>query len=293
MSVADLHDHLATGLTRVCQCWALERSDGVTFGFTDHDQALSFEGITFQAESGLSAKALASSTGVSVNNTEAVGVLQSDVISEADIEAGRYDDAQVTNWLVQWDNVAARQIRFRGTLGNITRQNGMFEADLRGLTDRLNQPQGRSYLKTSPADLAGLAPDGSIADPAFAVETPLVQIEGGTRLKLAVSAYADGWFSHGVLQVMSGLSAGLTIAIKSDRLGAGLREVTLWQTLGAALSAGDVVRLVAGHDGRAESYKAIFGTLEAFRGFPHIPGDDWMMSVPRSDGSATGGSLQG
>lgn len=291
MSAADLHAHLATGLTRVCQCWALERSDGMTLGFTDHDQALMFEGITFQADSGLSAKALASSTGLSVNNTEAVGVLQSDVIAEEDIEAGRYDNAKVTNWLVQWDNVDARQVQFRGNLGNITRQNGQFEADLRGLTDALNQPHGRSYLKTSPADLAGQNNGSAPTDPAFYVEVPIARVEDGTRLYLPVSGYAEEWFGYGMLQVLSGASEGLSAAIKRDSLGNGLREVTLWEAFPTRLRAGDTVRLVAGHDGRAETYLAIFGDLVNFRGFPHIPGDDWLMSVPRADGSATGGSL--
>ena len=69
MSAADLHAHLATGHTHVCQCWAVERTDGVTLGFTDHDLPLTFDGITFAADSGMSAKALSHTTGLSVDNT--------------------------------------------------------------------------------------------------------------------------------------------------------------------------------------------------------------------------------
>jgi len=35
-----------------------------------------------------------------VDNSEAVGLLQADVITAEDIRAGRYDGAEVRNWLV-------------------------------------------------------------------------------------------------------------------------------------------------------------------------------------------------
>lgn len=101
MTVATLNTHLQTGATHVCSCWAVTRRDGVVFGFTDHDTALAFDDIAFTPDSGLSAKAITSTTGLSVNNTEALGVLGADTITDADIEAGRFDGAAVTTWLVR------------------------------------------------------------------------------------------------------------------------------------------------------------------------------------------------
>jgi len=293
MSVQDLHDHLATGLTRVCQCWALERTDGVTFGFTDHDQPLVFDGVTFAADSGLSAKALSSSTGLSVNNSEAVGLLQSDVISDADIEAGRYDNAVVTNWLVQWDNVDARQIKFRGQIGDITRQNGSFEAELRGLTDLLNQPQGRSYLKTCSAVLGDTSCRLDLDDPLYRVEATVTDVASDGVVQLGVGGYAEGWFSHGTLRVLDGAASGLHAAIKKDVLLDGLRHIVLWEPLKAALADGDQIELTAGCDKRAATCREKFSNFLNYQGFPHIPGDDWMMSVPRASTDANGGSLNG
>lgn len=293
MSVQDLHDHLSTGLTRVCQCWALERLDGVTYGFTDHDRPLTFDGITFAADSGLSAKALSSSTGMSVNNTEAVGLLQSDVISDADIAAGRYDNAKVTNWLVQWDNVEARQIKFRGSIGEITRRNGSFEAELRGLTDALNQPQGRSFLKTCSAVLGDVACKVNLDDPAYRVEIAVTEVGSNGVLRLGVGGYADGWFSHGTLYVLDGDAKGLHGAIKIDQQTDGVRQIVLWEPIKATLKPGDRVRLTAGCDKRGATCREKFANFVNFQGFPHIPGDDWLMSVPRASSSADGGSLNG
>ncbi len=140
MSTADLHAHLQTGTTHTCLCWSVTRRDGVAFGFTDHDRSLTFDRMVFQPQGGMTARALASSVGLSVNNTAALGVLSGDAITEVDILAGRYDGAAVVTWRVQWDDVCARQVQFRGTMGEITRGAGGFEAALHGLTDALNQP---------------------------------------------------------------------------------------------------------------------------------------------------------
>ena len=52
---AEFRAHTAEGITTLCRAWAIRRMDGVTFGFTDHDQDLAFDGITFKADTVLSA----------------------------------------------------------------------------------------------------------------------------------------------------------------------------------------------------------------------------------------------
>lgn len=291
MSSAALHAHLASGHTHVCQCWAITRSDGVTLGFTDHDRQLEFDGIIFLANSGMSAKALASTSGLSVNNTEAVGMLTADSITETDIAAGRYDAAEVVVWLVQWDNVQARQIRFRGAIGEITRAGGAFQADLRGLTDALNQPQGRSFLRTCSAVLGDMSCKVSLDDPLYVGFATVDRIGDGQDFDLATQTFNDRWFEGGILEVTSGAAAGLRAAVKHDRVSGLRRKVLLWQAISVPLAVGDTLRLIAGCDKRAETCREKFDNLLNFQGFPHIPGDDWLMSVPRTDKDNSGGSL--
>ena len=293
MSAADLNDHLQSGLTHVCQCWAVTRTDGVVLGFTDHDMALTFDGISFEADSGMTAKALSNTTGLSVDNTEAVGLLSAERITETDIAAGRYDNAEVVIWQVQWDNVDARQIRFRGTLGEITRNGAEFQAELRGLSEALNQPQWRSYLKTCSAVLGDTAcAVDVVSDARFVAEVEVDRATDGQRFSLATLVpFNDRWFENGILVGVNGVAAGLTALIKHDRLVSGRREVLLWQPLRVAVSAGDQFQLVAGCDKRAETCRDKFANLINYQGFPHIPGDDWLMAVPRSDGQNDGGSL--
>ena len=107
-----LKEHLASGVTTVAHAWAITRNDGVVLGFTDHDRELNFDGITFRADTGLSALSLAQSTGMSVDNSEALGALSDISIREDEIEQGRFDDAVIQAWLVNWNDVSQRCLQF-------------------------------------------------------------------------------------------------------------------------------------------------------------------------------------
>lgn len=149
-----IHDHLASGATHICRAWALYRRDGVRMGFTDHDRDLVFGGITFRAGAGMSAMAVQQTTGLSVDNSETLGALSADAITARDITAGRYDGAEIRAWLVRWDDVATREMQFRGHIGEIRKQGGSFSAELRGLTDALNQPGGQVFQRAAPTGLS-------------------------------------------------------------------------------------------------------------------------------------------
>ena len=87
--------------TTLAYGWRLTRSDGLVLGFTDHDEALTFAGTRFEARTGLSASEAESETGLAATTQEVAGALSSDVVTEADILAGRYDGARVETFLVQ------------------------------------------------------------------------------------------------------------------------------------------------------------------------------------------------
>lgn len=294
MSFPDaLKAHLAGGATTLARAFAVTRKDGLVLGFTDHDRDLSFGGILFRADSGLTAKALQQTTGLAVDNSEAFGALKSDAITEADIFAGRYDGAEVRAWLVNWADPAMRVLQFRGTLGEITRSGGAFTAELRGLSEALNQPVGMIYHSRCSAVLGDGRCGFDRLQPGYFEERPVEVVEEGRVFRFAdFAGYEERWFERGRFRVLTGAAAGLAGAIKNDRLrGVTGRVVELWQSLGTVPAAGDVVRILAGCDRRAATCRLKFNNFLNFRGFPHIPGEDWVMSYPTSDGLNDGGSL--
>jgi len=290
--VTRLEAHLAQGATTVCRAWAVTRRDGVVLGFTDHDRDLSFDGISFRADSGLTARALQQTSGLAVDNSEALGVLSAAAVTEEDLIAGRFDGADVRAWLVNWADVAVRQLLFRGTLGEVVRSGGAFRAELRGLSEGLNQPQGRAYQKTCSAILGDRACRFDLATPGYSWEGAIGAIADGRMFRLpGAEMQAAGFFDRGRLRVLSGAAAGLVGLIKRDTLGTGERTVELWDRLGVMPLTGDLVRIEAGCDRLASTCKEKFRNFINFQGFPHVPGEDWLISYPTGGSTNDGGSL--
>ena len=272
--------------TTIARAWAVRRADGLTLGFTDHDGVLSFEGIAFRPEAGLTAQALVQGLGLAVDNTEAQGVLSDDAITAEDLAAGRWDGAEVRLWEVDWTDVAARRLVFRGSLGEISFAAGAFRAELRGLAEALNRAQGRVYHPRCSALLGDGQCRFDLTREGFWAEGVIASLdEGGARLELrGVPAHRAGWFDQGQVAFLDGAAKGLARAVKIDAMpAAGVRAVELWAAPGAAPAVGDRVRLTAGCDKRAETCGAKFLNFLNFRGFPHLPPEDWLIS-PQANG---------
>lgn len=290
MSTEALDEHLKSGTTFVSRCWRVTRADGERYGFTDHDDDLSFDGTTFRAGTGLSAAALSQTTGLSVDNSEAVGALSDAAITEEDIFAGRFDGAEVEAWLVQWTAPQNRVLQFRGSLGEITRANGAFSAELRGLAERMNLPTGRVFQRTCQAVLGDAQCGFDLDSPGYVTEAGVTATDGRVFSFDGLTAFEPRWFERGTLRILSGAAAGLSGAVKLDRIVDGARSVALWDTLRKEVAPGDMVRLTAGCDKRMETCRLKFTNLLNFRGFPDIPGEDWQVAHPTRLSARDGGS---
>lgn len=288
-----LGDHLNTGTTTLCRAWAVTRRDGLTLGFTDHDRPLVFDGIDFNASTGMTARAIEQTTGLAVDNTEAIGALSDEAIKEGDIRAGLFDGAWVRSWLVNWTNVEERKLVFRGSLGEIERQGKSFRAELRGLAEALNTPNGRVYQRPCTAILGDSKCKFNTNAPGYAIEAEVLSVSGGSELTLPEQiGIEDGWFARGRVSVITGTASGAIGVVKRDRAVSGLRIIELWEVLSAGFSPGDRIRVEAGCDKRVETCRDKFANFLNFRGFPDIPGEDWMVSYPVRNGENNGGSLR-
>ncbi|ARO14279.1 phage protein [Ketogulonicigenium robustum] len=274
--------------TTRCTAWAITRADGTTLGFTDHDADLTFAGLTFRAASGMTASTLAQGSGLSVDNAEGFGTLTADAMREADIRAGHFDGADVKIWQVNWQAPAVRQQIFHGTLGEITLEGGAWRAELRGAAEALSRPLGRSYQRGCAAVLGDAACGFDLSTPGFTADTTL-RSATETRLTLPAIDAAPRWFERGQVQILSGAAAGLTATIKTDEAAGDTRILTLWSPLAITPEPDAQIRLLPGCDKRMATCRAKFGNLPNYRGFPHIPGEDWLRAIPKS--GASGESL--
>lgn len=284
---------LKSGATTLCRCWLVERKDGRTLGFTDHDLDLHFDGHLFEASSGLDASAVESTTGLSVDNSHAVGVLSSAGLSETDIKAGLYDNAAVHIWLVDWTDVSSRLLQFRGALGEIEHGESRFEVELRGLAEALNRTVGRSFVPECDRILGDAKCGVDLSTPGYTAITSVDSVRDNRAIRAnGVSDFESDWFAFGTLEWLTGANKGVLAKIKFDTISSTTRQLETWEEAPNEIVVGDQFKLYVGCDKSAGTCRSKFSNILNFRGFPQMPGEDWVAAYPAADKVHDGGSLK-
>ncbi len=278
---AALQTKLSSGVTTLCRCWVVTRRDGGVLGFTDHDADIVLGGVICRAATGLTASEATARLGLQVDGTEIAGALADDSLAEADLAAGRYDAAAVEVHLVDWSEPALTVLLAKGVLGEVARAGAAFSAELRSLTHRLNEESGRLYTATCAADLGDARCTVDLADPALRGSGAVAALAATSLLRAnGLDAFADGWFTAGKLTFTSGANAGLAVEVKSHRVGLDGVLIELWQAFAEPIAPGDAFTVTAGCDKRFATCRDRFVNHVNFRGFPAIPGNDFVISYP-------------
>lgn len=288
----DYAAHIASGATRLCWCWKIERTDGVTLGFTDHDQPVTFDALTYRPAHGLDGGEISAKIGAGVDTSEVLGVLHNDAISDDDLTLGRYDGAQVTTFRVNWLDPAVRDRQRLDTIGEITSEDGMFRAELRSLQQAMNIVRGRRYQSLCDADLADSRCGVDIDSAAFKTAASVDEVINRHTLDLGdLSGFVKGWFSHGKAVWADGQRAGLTDRVIAHTINAGRHRVSFALPVGDWVQTGDGLTIYAGCDKAHATCRLKFANVENFRGFPHIPGNDFLLRYPLPGDALDGGPL--
>jgi uncharacterized phage protein (TIGR02218 family) len=285
---AALQAHLDGGTTTLAWVWRIERSDGVVFGFTDHDRPLEFGGVTYEPESGFAASEIRMGTDLAVDSQDAEGVLTSDTIAETDILDGRWDNAAVEVWRVNWQAVSQRVLMRRGAIGQVRRGRLAFVAEVRSLAHVLNQTVGRTFQHACDAELGDARCGVDLEDLAYKGTGAVTTLIGDRSFATSgLGGFAAGWFALGRLTWTSGANDGRTAEVASHDVVAGARHLTLLEAPVRPISPGDDFIVIAGCDKRLGTCRDRFGNVVNFRGFPHIPGQDTVIRYPnRGDANA-------
>ena len=282
---AALQAHLASGATTLCWCWKLTRRDGGVTGYTDHDQAITFDGVSFEAATGFAAGDATESVGLSVDNLEVSGALSSASLTDADLSAGRYDDAKIEIYRINWSDVSQRALMRSGSLGEVKRSGGAFAAEVRGLAHYLQQPKGRLLQLTCDADLGDARCGVNLISPVYNGLGTIAEVLSARRFRVSgIDGYAHEFFTRGLAQFLSGPAAGSKIEIKSHQKSGGSVFVELWNAAEGPPVVGNAISAFAGCDKRFETGRAKFINAENFRGFPSMPGNSYLMRVARRGG---------
>ena len=275
-----LQAKLDGGCTTLCRCWILTRGDGLVQGFTDHDEDVSVGGVVCAAGTGLSGSEATQKLGLAVDTSEISGALAADTLNEDDLAAGRYDAATVESWLVDWSEPGLSVLLAKGSLGEVKREGNAFSAELRGLSDRLAQETGRLFTTTCSADLGDARCKIDLTASAYRGEGTVAAAAGTSSLTASgLDTFADGWFTAGRLIFTAGANAGTSVEVKTHRNDGGV-IIDLWQAMPERIAPGDTFVVTAGCDKAFATCHGRFANVVNFRGFPHIPGNDFVMTYP-------------
>lgn len=273
--------HLASGTTTLCWCWRLTRKDATRLGFTDHDRPLVFDGTTFEASSGFTSSEITESLGLSVDNLEVEGAVSSTRLSEADLASGLYDDAAVEIFRVNWSNPVERALIRVGSLGEVRRSGTAFAAEVRGLAHYLQQTKGRLYQYGCDADLGDARCGIDLAAAAYSGLGTVTAVTSARRITASgLDGFSTGWFTRGLLTFTSGAAIGQAIEVKEHVAANDLAAIELWAPARLPLEPGQTFTISAGCDKHLATCRAKFANVVNFRGFPHMPGNDYLVRGP-------------
>jgi uncharacterized phage protein (TIGR02218 family) len=289
---AGLQAHLDGGTTTLCWCWKITRRDGVVLGFTDHDNPLTFAGVDYEPQSGFAASEIRAGSELNVDSQDAQGVLSSDRITEADIIDGRYDDADVEVWRVNWASVGQRVLMRRGAIGEVRRGRLAFSAEMRSLAHVLDQAAGRTYQYACDAALGDSRCGVNLSDPAFNGSGAVVaMVRDRAFTASGLGSFAAGWFDHGILTWTSGPNAGRRAEVTLHGKSGAVVSVSLLEAPIHGIAIGHAFTIVAGCDKQHTTCSQKFANILNFRGFPHIPGQDSVIRFAKRGGKNDGGAL--
>lgn len=287
-----LQAHLDEGTTTLAWCWRIVRADGVTLGFTDHDRTLTFDGTDFEPESGFAASEVRSGSDLSVDAQDAQGVLTSDRITETDILDGRWDNAAVEVWRVNWAATSQRLLMRRGAIGQIRRGRLAFVAEVRSLAHVLGQTVGRTFQATCDAAVGDERCGVNLEAPAFKGTGAIIDLLRDRAFTASgLGGFSSGWFTFGTLDWTSGANAGRRAEVLSHDLIDGVAILTLLVAPVRAIVATDTFTIRAGCDKRIATCGTKFANVANFRGFPNIPGQDAVLRYATTDGGHEGAVL--
>lgn len=268
-------DKLDSGTTTFCWCWKIIRKDGVMLGFTEHDTDLFFDNLVWSAGAGLTPGIIESAIGFTSDSGLANGALSQSGISADDIDTGKYDQAEIEIWRVDWQDTTLKVGVWSGEIGQITRKEHGFEAEIAGPARKLNRSFGRVFSKRCDAELGDSRCTKDISVSPFVQQTVVTRIVGEAQFGVdALNAPDVDWFSEGTMMWIDGANAGQVQRI-SQYFRNGSEDIfTLSELPGRPVMVGNTVSVVAGCNKTLDHCSVKFSNILNFRGCPFMPGND-------------------
>jgi uncharacterized phage protein (TIGR02218 family) len=265
--------------------------EGTILGFTNLDIDVTYAddpalvdsngqpiAIVYQAENGFVARRLAQTSTVSgnqtVDNSELDGVISPSGITEAMVRSGLFDSAKVTIYRVNYEDLTPgrHEIVAYGRAGETTYSESGWRTEFRSLSQLLTQPISQPYSLTCRAQFGDARckkvfvwTNGTVS---------AVGAEVDREFEDATLSAADGFYTVGVVQWLTGLNAGAEMEVDVFAVTSAGADFALSLGMPFAIHVGDTYR-VRQDCGKtfAEWCRDTHANTDNFRGENLIPVD--------------------
>lgn len=287
------HSSVITGILKGCTfrfatLWRINPDfpSSPTLYFTNHNEEIVFEGNTYEPAGGFNASAHEEREGLKASSFSTKGIVTSEKITEEDLRAGVYREAEVTEYIVDWRwpwiGAIAEQTFW---IEEIEWDTDSWKAELTGITNRLREQVGRRYEFTCQWRLG----EGQCGNPGDGVDLLTITESGSVTLvekqrKIFTTSlnktFTDGHFQDGLLIWTSGSNQGLAFEVRAYELLEG--KIFFHIKTPFDIQVEDDFTVYSGCDKRFVTCKDKFDNVINFGGFNKMPLTDEVIRAPEA-----------
>lgn len=266
---------------RLARLWWIRRTDGFALHLTDHDHGLTFDLFDYTPIGGAQSTAIRKAGALEEQNFEARGVISSDAITYDDLRSGRYQEAEineyVVDWLYPWAG-ALQHTRYWITETNFDGER--WSAQVSGIPYWLRFSTGKILARNCEHDLGD---DECMVSLGPLQSAPTVNVVSTARLVFTASSLSgtsDDYWSEGDIEWISGANAGIVSKIRTYVDSS--KTISLFLRTPFTIANGDTFSMSPGCDKKRSTCTTKFSNVVNFGGAPHMPGTDKLIATPTS-----------
>lgn len=268
---------------KLAKCWRITRKDGRVLRFAAHDKPLTIAGFTYEALGGIAHTASRAEGELKDKTQDFMGILTSDKITDDDLRAGRYRNAMVDEFCVNWDwPDTGRHFHHRFWIGEVSWTGTVWEAQVNGHARWLKQEIGATwgrmcrYQFGEPKCFYALHGEtyravrvNTVSDPRRIFTANSSDITG---------SLANAYFKEGKLVWRGGDNYAIESVVR--KYTHSTRTFELYEALPKDIVSGDTFDVSPGCDRLSTTCLTTWDNYDNFGGEPHIPGTDAVLVTP-------------
>ena len=256
---------LSSSVTEYAICWHIKLKNNQEIGFTTHDNDIKINGFNYLSKALIRYDTIQKSTNLLREFDEIAGIIDHEFIKENDILKGKFDNALLSIYLVNYKNIKQPQhLLKQGYISNIRYSNEQFYANISPLTEKLDSNITQSF---SPYCRAKFCDERCKLDKSIYTKIGQIHKIISRNSFLDEDRSEDNYYyNFGMIKFLSGKNKGIGLEISNFYNK--VIEIILPPLI--ELNLGDKYEIIAGCDKNFLTCINKFNNAINFRGEPHI-----------------------